>query len=83
MFVIGSQYVMLCPEGCEGITYALLTTIGNLAGTIASDIGTGLTLIWNVDNDVYVAFLHLYFLLKFVVYFFQLISSFVVNDCII
>ena len=43
-------FSMICPEGNEGLTYALLTTLSNLAGSIASDIGSALTLIWNVDN---------------------------------
>jgi MFS family permease len=47
-------FVMLCPEGCEGVTYALLTTISNLSGSVASDIGSAFTLIWDVDNSTYV-----------------------------
>lgn len=42
---------MLCPDGSEGVTYALLTTISNLAGAVASDIASAMTLIWNVDNE--------------------------------
>jgi len=42
---------MLCPEGSEGVTYALLTTISNLASAVGSDIGSAMTLIWPVDND--------------------------------
>ncbi len=42
---------MVCPEGSEGVTFALLTTISNLAGSIADDIGTALTYVWDVDND--------------------------------
>jgi len=45
------MFVMLCPEGNEGVTYALLTTISNLAGSVASDIGSAMTLIWDVSND--------------------------------
>jgi hypothetical protein len=37
---------MLCPPGSEGLVYAVLTTIMNLSGTVASDIGSTLTLIW-------------------------------------
>ena len=44
-------FVMLCPDGAEGVTYALLTTIGNLGYTVACDIGSAFTLIWSVDND--------------------------------
>jgi hypothetical protein len=45
------MFVMLCPDGSEGVVYALLTTISNLAGAVASDIGTAMTLIWDVSND--------------------------------
>lgn len=45
------MFVMLCPAGAEGTTFALLTTISSLAGTVASDIGTYLTSIWDVSND--------------------------------
>jgi hypothetical protein len=41
---------MLCPEGYEGLVYAILTTIANLSGSIASNIGSLLTLIWDVSN---------------------------------
>lgn len=44
------MFVMLCPDGSEGVTYALLTTISNLAWTVSSDIGSALTLIWDVGN---------------------------------
>ena len=45
------MFVMLCPDGSEGVVYALLTTISNLAGAVASDIGTAMTLIWDVSNE--------------------------------
>ena len=45
------QFVMLCPEGSEGVTYALLTTISNLANAVGGDIGSAMTLIWAVDNE--------------------------------
>ncbi len=44
------MFVMLCPDGSEGVTYALLTTISNLAYTVASDIGSACTYIWDVSN---------------------------------
>jgi len=57
-FVMALQYmptcimfVVLCPEGSEGTTYALLTTISNLAGTVASDFGSWMTGIWDVSNE--------------------------------
>ena len=61
-FLIGIQflplcimYLGMCPEGSEGTTYAMLTTFSNLAGTIAFDISTLLTLVWSVDEDTLVA----------------------------
>ena len=44
------MFIMLCPEGAEGTTFALLTTISSLAGTVASSVGTYLTSIWDVSN---------------------------------
>lgn len=44
------MFIMLCPEGAEGTTFALLTTISSLAGTVSSSIGTYLTSIWDVSN---------------------------------
>ena len=44
------MYVVLCPEGSEGTSYALLTTISNLAGTVGSDISSWLTKLWDTDN---------------------------------
>ena len=44
------MFVMLCPEGSEGVTYSLLTTISNLAGAVAYDIGTWLSTWFQVDN---------------------------------
>jgi len=60
MFAIQSMpasimFIMLCPEGSEGITYALLTTIGNLAWNISWDIGSTLTAIWDVSNETLAA----------------------------
>ena len=45
------MYVSLCPPGAEGTTYALLTTIANLAGSLAVVLSEFLTYIWDVDND--------------------------------
>ena len=45
------MFLVICPSGSEGITYALLTTIGNLAWSLSSLIGTLLTNIWDVSND--------------------------------
>mmetsp|Transcript_23931 Transcript_23931/g.41699 ORF Transcript_23931/g.41699 Transcript_23931/m.41699 type:complete len:517 (-) Transcript_23931:572-2122(-) len=45
------MYLGLCPPGAEGMSYALLTTLSNVAGTLASDISTLLLGIWEVDDD--------------------------------
>ena len=45
------MFAMLCPEGYEGLVYAMLTTIGNLSGSVASDLGSLFTLIWDVSNN--------------------------------
>mmetsp|Transcript_13840 Transcript_13840/g.27597 ORF Transcript_13840/g.27597 Transcript_13840/m.27597 type:complete len:760 (+) Transcript_13840:90-2369(+) len=45
------MYLGLCPEGSEGTTYAMLTTWSNLAGTIAFDISTALTGVWDVSSE--------------------------------
>ena len=61
-FLIGIQflpmcimYLGLCPAGAEGTTYAMLTTFSNLAGTVAFDISTLLTAVWDVDEDTLAA----------------------------
>jgi hypothetical protein len=48
-------FVVLCPEGSEGTTYALLTTVTNLGGTVAADFGSWMTKIWNVSNSAFEA----------------------------
>ena len=45
------MFIMICPEGSEGITYALLTTIGNLGWTVACAFGSAMTTIWDVSNE--------------------------------
>ena len=44
------MYLSLCPKGSEGTTYALLTTLSNLAGTVAFDISTVLTKLWDTSS---------------------------------
>jgi hypothetical protein len=44
------MYLGLCPPGSEGTTYALLTTWSNLAGSLAFDISTALTAVWDVSS---------------------------------
>ena len=38
-------------SGAEGATYAMLTTLQNMASTVANDISTLLTGIWDVSNS--------------------------------
>jgi BT1 family len=45
------MYLGLCPKGSEGTTYAMLTTWSNLAGSLAFDISTALTEIWDVSSE--------------------------------
>lgn len=45
------MYIAMCPDGSEGATYAMLTTLSNMAGTVAYDISTELTRIWDVSNN--------------------------------
>lgn len=49
------MFVMLCPRGAEGTTFALLTAAASLAGTVASDFGSALTDIWDVSNETLAA----------------------------
>ena len=58
MFVAAIQYMpgciafaMICPEGNEGLVYSMLTTIWNLSYTVAQDLSSGMTLIWDVSNE--------------------------------
>lgn len=44
------MFIMLCPQGSEGLTYALLTTVGNLAWIIAQGLGGTLTSFFDVQN---------------------------------
>jgi hypothetical protein len=45
------MYLGLCPPGSEGTTYAMLTTWSNLAGSLAFDISTALTAVWDVSSE--------------------------------
>jgi hypothetical protein len=45
------MYLGLCPTGSEGTTYAMLTTWSNLAGSLAFDISTVLTAVWDVSSQ--------------------------------
>lgn len=45
------MFAMLCPEGSEGVSYAFLTTVTNLAGSVSADLGSAFTIIWDVSNE--------------------------------
>jgi len=49
------MFVAICPEGSEGATYAMLTTISNIGTTLSSDIGTLLLRIWDCSNTAITA----------------------------
>jgi hypothetical protein len=49
------MYLSLCPAGSEGTTYAMLTTFSNLAGSLAFDISTALTALWDVSSETIAA----------------------------
>eukprot|EP01033_Poteriospumella_lacustris_P007168 gene7168-5160_t len=43
--------VMVCPKSSEGVMYAVLTTMTNLAGTVALDFSTILSYAFDVSNS--------------------------------
>jgi len=45
------MYMGLCPAGSEGASYAILTTMGNIALNIANTLGNSLSGIWDVSNE--------------------------------
>eukprot|EP00611_Tribonema_gayanum_P026411 TRINITY_DN628_c1_g1_i1.p1 TRINITY_DN628_c1_g1~~TRINITY_DN628_c1_g1_i1.p1 ORF type:complete len:571 (-),score=158.14 TRINITY_DN628_c1_g1_i1:865-2577(-) len=45
------MYAAICPEGTEGTSYAMLTTLSNVADTVALVIGDLLTEAWDTSND--------------------------------
>jgi len=45
------MFVALCDNGAEGTTYALLTTISNLAGTVGSDFGSWIVTYFETSNE--------------------------------
>ncbi|KAG5189126.1 Biopterin transport-related protein BT1 [Tribonema minus] len=49
------MYISMCPEGTEGTTYAILTTLSNVAGAVSFSIGTLLTHLWDVSNEAFAA----------------------------
>eukprot|EP00903_Cladosiphon_okamuranus_P015035 g13911.t1 len=47
---IVQMYISMCPDGAEGTTYAILTTMSNVSMAAAMDLGTMFTGIWDVSN---------------------------------
>ena len=45
------MFLGMCPEGAEGASYAMLTTLSNLAGTVAYSIAAAMANIWDVSID--------------------------------
>ncbi|CAM9881879.1 unnamed protein product [Discosporangium mesarthrocarpum] len=45
------MYISMCPDGAEGTTYAILTTLANVAGAAAYNLGTLATGLWDVSNQ--------------------------------
>ena len=43
------MFLGMCPEGAEGASYAMLTTLSNLAGTVSYSIAANLANIWDVS----------------------------------
>lgn len=41
----------MCPDGAEGASYAMLTTLSNLGMTVAYSIAGAFANLWNVNND--------------------------------
>lgn len=44
-------YLALCPKGSEGTAYAMLTSLANLATTVAYPLAASLSHVWDVSND--------------------------------
>ncbi|CAM9557773.1 unnamed protein product [Ascophyllum nodosum] len=45
------MYISMCPDGVEGTTYAILTTMSNVSASAAYNVGTHMTKIWDVSNE--------------------------------
>lgn len=49
------MFVCMCPAGSEGVAFALLTTASNLGTTMAGNLGSWLTEIWDVSNSTFIS----------------------------
>ena len=45
----------LCPEGSEGASYALFTTVANAAAMLSASISTMLLGIWDVSEEAFIS----------------------------
>lgn len=45
------KYISMCPDGAEGTTYAILTTMTNVSQAAAFNLGTHFTSFWDVSNE--------------------------------
>mmetsp|Transcript_3447 Transcript_3447/g.6340 ORF Transcript_3447/g.6340 Transcript_3447/m.6340 type:complete len:592 (+) Transcript_3447:89-1864(+) len=61
-FIAGVQFlpltimmVHLCPRGSEGVSYAMFTTMNNVALILSSNLGTLLLAIWDVSEEALAA----------------------------
>ena len=43
------MFLGMCPEGAEGASYAMLTTLSNLAGTVSYSLAAACASIWDVS----------------------------------
>jgi MFS family permease len=43
------MFLGMCPEGAEGASYAMLTTLSNLAGTVSYSLAAACATIWDVS----------------------------------
>lgn len=44
-------FAMICPDGFEGVVYTLFITANTLGNSLAQDLSSCLTLIWDVSNE--------------------------------
>jgi len=49
------MFLALCPDGSEGSSYAMLTTLSNLAGTVAYSVAGAFAGVWDVSNETLAA----------------------------
>lgn len=45
------MYIVMCPAGAEGASYAMLTTLSNLSSSVAYALAAACAEIWNVSNS--------------------------------